>query len=83
VTTNILSIEAPLTGTFYASPSPEEPSYVEVGQSINEGDVVCIIESMKVFTEVRSERAGIVRNILVENEDYVVIHQPLVEIEAT
>ena len=75
-------IEAPLTGTFYRRPSPEDPPFLEVGQEVKEGDVTCIVESMKVFTEVRTERGGIVRTILVEDEDPVQIHQALIEIEA-
>lgn len=78
----VFIIEAPLTGTFYRCPSPEDPLFVEVGQEVKAGDVTCIVESMKVFTEIRTERDGIVRKILVENEDPVQIHQPLIEIES-
>ena len=74
-------ITAPLSGTFYRYPSPDDPPFVEVGQEVKAGDVMCIVESMKVFTEVRTERDGIVRRILVENEDPAVIHQPLIEME--
>jgi len=76
-------LTAPLTGTFYRSPSPEDPPYVEVGQQVKKGDVVCIVESMKVFTELRSEWKGTVTKILVEDEDAVKIHQPLIELELT
>ena len=74
-------ITAPLAGTFYEAPSPEEPAFVEVGQKVNAGDVVCIIESMKVFTELRTEQGGIVRDILVEDEDAVMRNQEIMEIE--
>ena len=74
-------IVSPLAGTFYQSPSPEEPSFAEPGQKVNAGDVVCIIESMKVFTELRTEQGGIVRDILVEDEDAVVRNQEIMEIE--
>ena len=76
-------IESPLSGTFYRSPSPDEPSYVEIGQAVKSGDVVCIVESMKVFTEVRIEQDGIIREILVENEEPVIINQPLFAVEAS
>lgn len=75
-------IESPLSGTFYRSPAPDEPPYVEVNQTVKPGDVVCIVESMKVFTEVRVERDGIIRRILVESEEPVIINQPLIEVEA-
>lgn len=78
----LFKIESPLSGTFYRSPSPDEPSYVEVNQTVKSGNVVCIVESMKVFTEVRVERDGIIRKILVENEEPVIIKQPLFEVEA-
>ena len=74
-------IVAPLAGTFYQAPSPDETPFAEVGQKINAGDVVCIIESMKVFTELRTEQGGIVRNILVEDEDAVMRNQDIMEIE--
>ena len=79
---NLFFIEAPLTGTFYRRPSPDDLPFVKEGQRVKEGDVTCIVESMKVFTEVRTERDGIVRRILVEDEDAVQIHQVLIEIEA-
>jgi len=74
-------IVAPLAGTFYLAPSPEESPFVEVGRKVNAGDVVCIIESMKVFTELRTEQGGIVRDILVEDEDAVMRNQEIMEIE--
>jgi acetyl-CoA carboxylase biotin carboxyl carrier protein len=81
MSSRVMSVCTPLTGTFYSSPSPDEPPYVTVGQAVKDGDVVCIVESMKVFTEIRIEKNGVVRKILVENEDPVNIHQPLIEIE--
>jgi len=77
----LFQIESPLSGTFYRSPCPDEPTYVEVGQTVKSGDVVCIVESMKVFTEVRTERDGVIRKVLMENEDPVMINQPLLEVE--
>jgi acetyl-CoA carboxylase biotin carboxyl carrier protein len=75
------TINAPLTGTFYRRPSPDDPPYVEEGEEIGPGKVLCIIESMKVFNEVRTEKKGIVRRILIEDEDPVMINQPMFEIE--
>ena len=79
---SIFVIETPLTGTFYRRPSPDDLPFVEEGQQVKEGDVTCIVESMKVFSEIRTERDGIVRRIMVEDEDPVHIHQALIEIEA-
>ena len=78
-----LKIESPVSGTFYRQPSPEDPPYAEVGQEVKAGDVLCLVESMKVFTEVTTERSGIIRQILVENEDPVLENQPLIEMEVT
>ena len=75
------SVNAPTSGTFYRSPYPEDPPFVEVGQKVKAGDPVCIVESMKVFMEVRTERAGTVRRILVKNEDAVMTSQPLIELQ--
>ena len=75
------TVTAPLTGTFYEAPSPDESPFVEVGQEVRAGDVVCIIESMKVFTELRTEQDGIVKRILVEDEDAVMRNQEIMEIE--
>ena len=77
----VVKIRAPLTGTFYEAPSPDAPPFVKIGQRINSGDVVCIVESMKVFTEVRSEYNGIIKNIFVKDEQPVLKDQELMEIE--
>ena len=74
-------IHSPLMGTFYRASSPEEKPFVEIGQRVKATDVVCIIESMKVFTELRAERAGLVKTVLVENEGPVMKNQDLIEIE--
>jgi len=76
------TITSPVMGTFYRSTAPGEKFLVEVGQKINASDIVCMIESMKIFTELRSEQSGIVTKILVENEDPVMKKQALMEIEA-
>jgi acetyl-CoA carboxylase biotin carboxyl carrier protein len=68
-------------GTFYRASAPGEKPLVEVGQHIEPTHVVCIIESMKVFTELRSDKGGTVKRILVENEAPVMKNQDLIEIE--
>jgi Biotin carboxyl carrier protein len=77
----LFKIEAPLSGTFYRRPSPEEEPYVEVGDKVKKGGVVCIVETMKIFNEVRTPRDGVIRNILVEDEDPVMGHQSMFEVE--
>jgi acetyl-CoA carboxylase biotin carboxyl carrier protein len=62
-----VAIRAPLTGTFYTSSNPESPAFVEVGDTVEEGQVVGIIEAMKVFSEVLADRAGTVRRIVAQN----------------
>jgi acetyl-CoA carboxylase biotin carboxyl carrier protein len=70
-------IKAPMVGTFYRSPSPDAKPFVEVGQTIKEGDTVCIIEAMKIMNEIEADVAGVVKAILVENGQPVEYGQPL------
>lgn len=77
----LLKITAPLSGTFYTSPSPESPPFVQVGQRVSAGEVLCIIESMKVFTELRTEYAGAISQIFMEDEDPVTRNQEIMELE--
>ncbi len=74
-------ITSPLMGTFYKASAPGEKPLVEVGQRIKAADVVCVIESMKIFTELRADQGGTVIKILVEDEDPVMKNQELIEIE--
>lgn len=74
-------ITSPIIGTFYTSPSPEKPCFVKVGDNINVGDVVCIIESMKLMNEINSEFAGRVAEVYVNNGDSVEYGQKLMRIE--
>ncbi len=74
-------IVAPMVGTVYLQPEPGAKPYVEPGKMVHAGDVVCVIEAMKMLTEVKSNVIGQVKNILVENEDLVEYDQPLFEIE--
>ncbi len=70
-------VKAPMVGTFYRSPSPDAKSFVEVGQSIKEGQTICIIEAMKLMNEIESDASGVVKAILVENGQPVEYGQPL------
>ncbi len=74
-------IRSPMVGTFYRRPSPEKPPFVQVGDIIQKGQVVCIIEAMKLFNEIQSEVAGKIVRILVEDAQAVEYDQPLFEIE--
>lgn len=70
-------IESPMVGVFYAAPSPDSEPYVSVGSKINKGDVVCIIEAMKLMNEVTAEKSGTITEICVENGQVVEYGQPL------
>lgn len=72
-----ITVKSPIIGTFYRKPSPDKPLFVEVGQSIAEGDVLCIIEAMKLFNEIESEVSGKVVKILVDDSSPVEFDQPL------
>jgi acetyl-CoA carboxylase biotin carboxyl carrier protein len=78
---NLASIRSPIVGTFYRSPAPDAPSYVEVGDIIKPGQVVCIVEAMKLMNEIESDVAGRVAQILVKNEDPVEYNQELILVE--
>ncbi len=74
-------VPSPIVGTFYRSPSPDSPPYVQVGDRVSEGDVLCIVEAMKVMNEIEAEFAGTVREILVEDGQPVEFGQILFRIE--
>jgi oxaloacetate decarboxylase (Na+ extruding) subunit alpha len=78
---NSIEIKAPMVGTFYRAPSPEAPPYVEVGQIIEAGQVICIIEAMKLMNEIKSEVKGKLVEILVENTEPVEFGQSMFIIE--
>ena len=71
---------SPMVGTFYRSPSPSAPAFVEVGQTVKVGDVLCIVEAMKMMNQIEADKAGTVEAILVENGEPVEFDQPLVAI---
>lgn len=75
------TIKAPIVGTFYRSASPESKPFVEVGSYVHKGDVVCVVEAMKLMNEVEAEEEGEVVEILVENEEMVEYNQPLIVIK--
>ena len=77
----VYKIASPVMGTFYRASVSGQPPLIEIGQKISASDIVCVIESMKIFTEIRSEYAGVVKEILVENEEPVMKKQELIIIE--
>lgn len=72
-----ITIKSPIIGTLYRKPSPDKPTFVEVGDSIKEGDVLCIIEAMKLFNEIESEVSGKIIKVLVDDSSPVEFDQPL------
>ncbi|MCG9650503.1 acetyl-CoA carboxylase biotin carboxyl carrier protein [Vibrio brasiliensis] len=72
---------SPMVGTFYRSPSPDAKSFVEVGQTVNAGDTLCIVEAMKMMNQIEADKSGVVTAILVEDGQPVEFDQPLVVIE--
>jgi acetyl-CoA carboxylase biotin carboxyl carrier protein len=74
-------VRSPMVGTFYRSPSPGAKSFVEVGQRVNVGDTLCIIEAMKILNQIEADKAGVVAKILVENAQPVEYNEPLFVIE--
>ncbi|HEU4904444.1 MAG TPA: acetyl-CoA carboxylase biotin carboxyl carrier protein [Flavisolibacter sp.] len=74
---NLVTIKSPMIGTFYRRPSPDKPNFVEIGDEVTPGKVVCIIEAMKLFNEIESEVKGKVVKILVEDSSPVEYDQPL------
>lgn len=73
-------VNSPLIGTFYTASSPKEPMFVKVGDSVQKGQTLCIIEAMKVMNEIKSPVSGIVQSILVVNEEVVEYDQPIMVI---
>ena len=74
-------LRSPMVGAFYRSSSPDAPSFVEVGSQVKVGDALCIVEAMKMMNQIQSDKAGVIKSILVENGDTVEFDQPLFIIE--
>ena len=75
--TNYITVKSPIIGTFYRKSSPDQPAFVEVGDTIKEGDILCIIEAMKLFNEIESEVSGKIVKFLVDDATPVEFDQPL------
>jgi acetyl-CoA carboxylase biotin carboxyl carrier protein len=78
---NTITVKSPMIGTFYRSPSPDKPSFVNVGDEIKSGQVVCIIEAMKLFNEIESEVSGRIVKVLADDASPVEYDQPLFLVE--
>jgi len=76
-----ITIDSPIVGTFYRSSSPDSPSFINIGDTVTPDTVVCIIEAMKVMNEIKAEKAGVIKEILVENATPVEFGQPIFLIE--
>lgn len=74
---SLVKITSPMVGTFYSSPSPDQPAYVKVGDKVDEESIVCIVEAMKLFNEIEAEVKGEIVEVLVQNEQLVEYGQPL------
>ncbi|XLS29113.1 acetyl-CoA carboxylase biotin carboxyl carrier protein [Flavobacteriaceae bacterium M23B6Z8] len=72
-----ITVKSPIIGTFYRKPSPDKPVFVEVGDTISQGDVLCVIEAMKLFNEIESEVSGKIVKVLVDDSSPVEFDQPL------
>jgi acetyl-CoA carboxylase biotin carboxyl carrier protein len=73
-------VKSPMVGTFYNSPAPTSPPFAEVGQTVRVGDVICIVEAMKMMNQIEADKAGTIKAILVENGEPVEFEQPLFSI---
>ena len=80
-TDNLITIKSPMIGTFYRKPSPEKDVFIEVGDTVKEGDVLCVVEAMKLFNEIESEVSGKIVKILVDDSSPVEFDQPLFLVE--
>jgi acetyl-CoA carboxylase biotin carboxyl carrier protein len=74
-------VRSPMVGTFYASASPDSPAFADIGQHVNAGDTLCIIEAMKMMNQIEADKSGVIKEILAQNEDAIEFDQPLFIIE--
>ncbi len=77
---NLISIDSPMVGIIYLTPKPSSPPFVKKGQKIKKGDTICLIEAMKTFNEIKSDRDCTIKNIIVKNGEAIEFGQPLFEI---
>jgi len=75
------AVKSPMVGTFYRASSPNAPSFVEVGQTVSEGETICIIEAMKILNQIEADMSGTIKQVLIENGQPVEFDQPLFIIE--
>lgn len=73
-------VKSPMVGTFYTAPSPSSPAFIEVGKTVKVGDVICIVEAMKMMNQIEADKAGVIEAILVEDGQPVEYDQPIVTI---
>ncbi|MBT3147070.1 acetyl-CoA carboxylase biotin carboxyl carrier protein [Neptunomonas phycophila] len=73
-------VKSPMVGTFYRSPSPSSPAFIEVGKTVKAGDVICIVEAMKMMNQIEADKSGVIESILVEDGQPIEYDQPLVTI---
>ena len=78
---DLIDVKSPMVGTFYRSPAPDKPPFVEVGQKIKVGDTLCIVEAMKMMNQVKSEFNGTIKHILVENAQPVEFDEVIITLE--
>ena len=79
-TDSIISIDSPMVGVIYLTPKPSSPPFAKIGQKIKKGDTICLIEAMKTFNEIKSDRNCIIKSVLIKNGEAVEFGQPLFEI---
>ena len=77
---NIITIDSPMVGIIYLTPKPSTPPFVKKGQKVKKGDTICLIEAMKTFNEIKSDKDGLIKDILVKNGEAIEFGQPLFEI---
>ena len=77
---NTLTIDSPMVGIIYITPKPSSPPFIKKGQKVKKGDTICLIEAMKTFNEIKSDKDGLIKNILVNNGEAIEFGQPLFEI---
>ena len=80
-TENLIEVKYPMPGTFYSAPDPESASFVNIGDNVNAGDTICIVEAMKIMNEIQVEESGIIEEILVENSSPVEFDQVLFKLK--